>query len=168
LDKIISQKKTKMKNALLIAHRWKRLGWILAIPAFIAGIYYMANENPEALIVTLPEWLVKFLWIESFMSADKPKTISLLDEVICISLLVGLLLLAFSREKIEDEWIQRVRLESFQWAILANSLLLLAFIVFAHGTPFLTVMVYNMFTPLLIFVARYYYVLYLKPLLSKD
>ena len=157
-----------MKNTLLIAHRWKTLGWILSVPAFLGGLYYMAQDNPEALMVTLPKWLTRFMWIESFMSADKPITIALLDEVICIGLLVGLLLLAFSREKIEDEWIQRVRLESFQWAIMVNSLLLLAFIVFAHGTPFLTVMVYNMFTPLLIFVARYYYVLQLKPLFSKD
>lgn len=157
-----------MKNTLLIAHRWKTLGWILAVPAFLGGLYYMAQDNPEALEVVVPEWLARFMWIETFMSADKPITLALLDEVICIALLTGLLLLAFSREKIEDEWIQRVRLESFQWAIMVNALLLLAFIVFAHGTPFLTVMVYNMFTPLLIFVARYYYVLHLKPLFSKD
>ena len=157
-----------MKNNLLIAHRWKIIGWILSVPAFLGGLYYMAQDNPEALEVIVPKWLARFMWIESFMSADKPITISLLDELICLSLLVGLLLLAFSREKIEDEWIQRVRLESFQWAILANSLLLMALIVFTHGTPFLTVMVYNMFTPLLIFVARFYYVLHVKPLISKN
>lgn len=157
-----------MKNKLLIAHRWKILGWILSVPAFIAGIYYMTTDGSEALTVTLPAWLTRFMWIESFMSSTKLQTISLLDEVICISLMIGLLLLAFSREKVEDEWIQRVRLESFQWALLVNSLLLLAFIVFTHGMPFLTVMVYNMFTPLLIFVVRFYYVLYLKPVFSKS
>lgn len=157
-----------MKNTLLIAHRWKTLGWILTIPSFFGGIYYMAIDCPEALVVTLPDWLSRFMWIESFILNDKPVTIALLDELICIALMVGLLLLAFSREKTEDEWIQRVRLESLQWAILTNSLLLIAFILFAHGSPFLTVMVYNMFTPLLIFVARFYFVLYLKPLLSKS
>jgi hypothetical protein len=157
-----------MKNNLLLAPRWKTLGWILAVPAFIGGIFYLSSDNTEYLMVTVPEWLSRFLWIDSFMSDAKPQTISLLDELICLSLLVGLLLLAFSREKIEDEWIQRVRLESFQWAILANSLLLMALIVFTHGTPFLTVMVYNMFTPLLIFVARFYYVLHVKPLISKN
>lgn len=156
-----------MKNNLLIAHHWKTLGWILAVPAFIGGIIYLASDNPEALTVTIPEWLTNFLWIESFMSDSKPQTISLLDELICIALLVGLLLLAFSREKVEDEWIQQVRLESLQWAILVNTLLLIAFTVFTHGMPFLTVMVYNMFTPLLIFVARFYYVLHLKPMFSK-
>jgi hypothetical protein len=119
-------------------------------------------------MVTLPDWLSRLMWIEQFMSNKTPVTLSLLDEVISLTLLVGLLLLTFSREKTEDEWIQRVRLESLQWAVLANSLLLMAFIVVAHGTPFLTVMVYNMFTPLLIFVARFHYVLHLKPMISKS
>lgn len=158
-----------MKNTLLIAHRWKNLGWLLAITAFIGGIYYLAKDAPEGLVVTLPTWLSRLMWIDSFGSGEHgTQTIALLDEVICLSLMIGLLLLAFSREKIEDEWIQRVRLESFQWAILTNSLLLMAFIIFAHGIPFLQVMVYNMFTPLLIFVARFHYVLHLKPMLSRN
>lgn len=157
-----------MKNNLLIAHRWKTPGWFLTLPALVGGIIYLSNDNPEGLTVTLPEWLTRFMWMESFMSDTKPRTVSLLDELICITLLIGLLLLAFSREKIEDEWIQKVRLESLQWAILVNSLLLMAFILFTHGMPFLIVMVYNMFTPLLIFTARFYYVLYLKPFFLKQ
>jgi hypothetical protein len=157
-----------MKSTLLIAHRWKVLGWILSVPAFLYGVYYLATDCPEGLMVTLPDWLSRLMWIEQFMSNKTPVTLSLLDEVISLTLLVGLLLLTFSREKTEDEWIQRVRLESLQWAVLANSLLLMAFIVVAHGTPFLTVMVYNMFTPLLIFVARFHYVLHLKPMISKS
>lgn len=157
-----------MKNKLLIAHRWKLLGWLLAVPAFIGGILFLFFDCPEYLQVTVPEWLTHFIWIESFMSNTPNPTIYLLDELISLSLLVGLLLLAFSREKVEDEWIQQVRLECFQWAFLVNSLLLIAFTVFTHGSPFLSVMVYNMFTPLLIFVARFYYVLYLKPLFSKN
>jgi len=157
-----------MKNKLLIAHRWKILGWLLAVPAFIGGISFVLFNFPEYLQVTVPEWLAHFIWIESFVSDTPNPTIYLLDEVIALSLLIGLLLLAFSKEKVEDEWIQQVRLESFQWAFLVNSMLLIAFTVFTHGSPFLSVMVYNMFTPLLIFVARFYYVLYLKPLFSKN
>ena len=157
-----------MKSTLLIAHRWKALGWAFTIPSFLYGIYYLAQDCPEGLIVTVPEWLRRFMWIDQFMSNQTPVALSLIDELICLVLLTGLLLLTFSREKTEDEWIQRVRLESLQWAVLVNSLLLMAFIIEAHGTPFLSVMVYNMFTPLLIFVARFYYVLHLKPLFSKN
>jgi hypothetical protein len=157
-----------MKDKLLIAHRWKALGWFLAVPAFVGGIIFMVLDCPESLMVKVPEWLTRFLWIEQFMSNEASPRIALLDELVSLSLLIGLLLLGFSREKVEDEWIQKVRLESFQWAFLVNSLLLIAFTVFTHGMPFLSVMVYNMFTPLLIFVGRFYYVLYLKPLFSKN
>ncbi|MBL7826050.1 MAG: hypothetical protein JNJ57_05425 [Saprospiraceae bacterium] len=159
-----------MNQQLLIAHRWKTIGWLLTIPALIAGIYYMAIDGGEYLKITLPPWMEKFMWIDNgfFSRSTGAIEIAILDELICLFLFAGLLLLAFSREKVEDEWIQRVRLESFQWALLVNTLLLMLFVIFAHGFPFLSVMVYNMFTPLLIFVGRYYYILRLKPLFSKD
>ncbi len=160
-----------MKNTLLISHRWKTLGWALTVPAFFAGIYFMKLDNPDDYFeVITPAWLEKFLWIDEGVlgSSIKPHTLSLLDELICISLLLGLLLLSFSKEKIEDEWIQRVRLESLQWAILINTLLLIAFTIFTHGFPFLNVMIFNMFTPLLVFVGRFYYILRIKPSFSKQ
>ncbi len=158
-----------MKKNLLLSHRWKIPGWILTVPAFLAGLYFLfINEDFELLCITVPEWSTHFLWIEQFMQNDKPITLCLLDELISVCLLVGLLLLAFSKEKVEDEWIQRVRLESLQWAILINAVLLMLFTVFVYGSPFLTVMTFNMFTPLLIFVGRFYYILRLKPLFSKS
>jgi len=160
-----------MKNTLLISHRWKTLGWILTVPALFAGIYFMNVDNPDDYFkVIIPNWLDRLLWIDDgfLNSGNKPTTLSLLDEVICISLLLGLLLLAFSKEKIEDEWIQQVRLESLQWAILINTLLLIAFTIFMHGFVFIAVMEFNMFTPLLVFVARFYYILRIKPSFSKQ
>jgi len=160
-----------MKNTLLIAHRWKALGWLLTIPALIAGIWFIATDFPDDFLqVSVTPWMQRFLWIDEgiFNSNTATKTISLLDELICISLLAGLLLLAFSKEKMEDEWIQSVRLESLQWAILINTLLLIAFTIFTHGIPFLNVMMFNMFTPLLVFVGRFYYILRIKPSISKQ
>lgn len=157
-----------MKNDLLLSHRWKTPGWILTVPAMVAGLYFWIKQDFEHLQVTVPAWADQFLWIDNFFnSEDRPK-IALLDELITVSLLIGLLLLAFSREKEEDEWIQRVRLESLQWAILINAVLLLLFTVFVHGSPFFTVMTFNMFTPLLIFVGRFYYILRVKPMFSKS
>ena len=160
-----------MNTTLLIAHRWKTLGWILTLPALIAGIYLFSLDNIDYVQVHIPNWLARFMWIDHFMS-DNGSTdgvdLFLLDEIISLSLLSGLLLLAFSKEKVEDEWIQKVRLESLQWSVLINTLLLMGFTIFAHGIPFLTVMVYNMFTPLLIFVGRFYWILKLKPMFSKN
>ncbi|MBV6440462.1 MAG: hypothetical protein DYG98_13585 [Haliscomenobacteraceae bacterium CHB4] len=162
-----------MKNNLLLSHRWKTPGWILTVPAFLTGLYLLfIEEDFEQLCIQIPAGARHFLWIKEFTigqsTGDQPITLCLLDELVSVCLLVGLLLLAFSREKVEDEWIRQVRLESLQWAILINSLLLILFTVFTYGSPFFTVMTFNMFTPLLIFVGRFYYILRLKPLFSKN
>jgi hypothetical protein len=69
-------------------------------------------------------------------------------------------MVGFSKEKNEDEFIANLRLSSLLWAVLVNyGLLLLAF-VFVYGFPFLNVMVYNMFTVLIIFIARFNYILH--------
>lgn len=158
-----------MNNKLLLSHRWKTPGWILTIPAFLIGIYYvLIVQDTEMLCIQVPEWADAFLWIDRFFQSEGPFKLCLLDELIAVALLAGLLMLAFSREKEEDEYIQRVRLESLQWAILINALLLLLFTLFTYGSPYLTVMTFNMFTPLIIFVGRFYYILRIKPFYSKD
>jgi len=156
-----------MKSNLLISHRWKTPGWVLTIPALLTGLYLLfVVQDTEYLCVKVPAWVDTFLWIDRFFQKDGPFSLCLLDEIVALALLIGLLLLAFSREKLEDEYIQRVRLESLQWAILINAVLLMLFTLFTYGSPFLTVMTFNMFTPLLIFVGRFYYILRLKPLFS--
>jgi hypothetical protein len=159
-----------MKNNLLLPHRWRIVGWMLTLPALAAGIYSMTLDDMNYLKATLPNWATSLMWVGDYIESqpNSPIEIYLLEEAISVGLLVGLWLLGFSKEKIEDEWVQKVRLDSLQWAILANTALLLVFTLLVHGLPFLSVMIYNMFTPLLIFVGRFYYVLHLKPLFSKS
>ena len=69
-------------------------------------------------------------------------------------------MVGFSKEKQEDEFIAEVRLNSLLWAVAVNYILLLLAFIFVYGTPFLQVMIYNMFTILVIFIARFHYILY--------
>ena len=75
-------------------------------------------------------------------------------------IITGLLLIAFSREKHEDEFISRIRLESLQWAVLINYLLLIVSAFLVYGFSFMDVMMYNMLTVLIIFIVRFHLVLY--------
>ena len=74
--------------------------------------------------------------------------------------IIGALLVGFSKEKQEDEYIAEVRLNALLWAVLVNYCLLLAAFVFVYGLSFLTVMIYNMFTVLILFIARFHIALY--------
>lgn len=75
-------------------------------------------------------------------------------------LLGALLLISYSREKDEDEYISRLRLESLQIAVITNYILLLIASLIWHWLDFLAVMMYNMFTILIIFIIRFHYLLY--------
>jgi hypothetical protein len=81
---------------------------------------------------------------------------------ICTTLLVlvGLFLIAFSREKIEDEQIVQLRLDSLRWAIYLNYAILLFSLLFTQGGNSKHFLTLNLWLPLLFFILRFQWVLY--------
>ena len=69
-------------------------------------------------------------------------------------------MVAFSKEKHEDEFVAKTRLESLVWAIYVNYAILTLCFLFFFNMEFLLVMIFNMFTVLIFFIIRFYYVLY--------
>ena len=80
---------------------------------------------------------------------------NLTDELAALGAIIGLLLIAFSKEKVEDEMISQLRLESLQWAVYVNYLVLGVLILLVHGGLFFSVMIYNLFTVLIVFIIRF-------------
>lgn len=148
-----------MTNKLLLPNKLKKVGWFLFIPATILG-----------LLVSLNDFQFKFLQVKAFaMFSDQnfgPTqsfqyiTTNLTNTIVGIVFIIGALFVGFSREKKEDEFIAKLRLSSLLWAIWVNYFLLFLAFLFVYGTPFLTVMVYNMFTVLIIFITRFNFILY--------
>ncbi|UOQ72770.1 hypothetical protein [Hymenobacter cellulosilyticus] len=145
-----------MLTRYLFPHRYKRLGLILAAVALVLGLLEMYD------VVQLPHLLA---WLPSPIgNAELPDVLNgekvrANHDLYAVLLICGGLLSACSREKQEDEYIGRIRLESLLWAMYAYyALLLLAFLL-VSGMPFFTVMMYAMFTPLLLFLARFHLVL---------
>ena len=70
---------------------------------------------------------------------------------ICTALLMtaGLFLVAFAKEKIEDEQIWHIRLDSLRWAIYVNYLVLIISLVFIDDVPHMLEL--NLWVPLLFF-----------------
>ncbi|MCB0375018.1 MAG: hypothetical protein KDD04_03770, partial [Sinomicrobium sp.] len=59
------------------------------------------------------------------------------------------------KEKDEDEFIGRIRLESLVWATYVNYGVLLLSFLFVYGLSFFWVMIVNMYTILIFFVVRF-------------
>jgi hypothetical protein len=77
-----------------------------------------------------------------------------------ILVLAGLFLIAFSKEKIEDEQISQLRLDSLRWAIYFNYLLLLLTLVFTNGINFIDMLRLNIWIPLVFFILRFRWVIF--------
>jgi hypothetical protein len=77
-----------------------------------------------------------------------------------LMVLVGLFLIAFSKEKIEDEQIVQLRLDSLRWAIYLNYAILLFSLVFTNGGDSNHILMLNIWLPLLFFILRFQWVMY--------
>jgi hypothetical protein len=69
--------------------------------------------------------------------------------------LSGLILIAFSKEKVEDEQISKLRLDSLQWAIYLNYFLLIISLIFTNGINFIDILRLNIWLPLVFFIIRF-------------
>lgn len=77
------------------------------------------------------------------------------DELVSVFIIVGGFLVGFTKEKIEDEFIYKLRKDSLVWALIVNYSILLVAILFVYDMTFLHILFFNMFTTLVFFVIRF-------------
>lgn len=128
-----------MKTTLLLPNGFKKIGWAIFVPAFLLGCSIcFFGENFD-------RWLFR----ETVM-----------NNIAIIGTVVGALFIGFSREKIEDEMIQHIRLNALMAAMWINYLLLIVVSLSIYNINYLTVMACGMAIPLVIFLLVYHFNLY--------
>lgn len=133
-----------MKSIPLLPHRFKMMGLILVVPGIFLGVLSIYFDfRPDFLTVeTNPDLL--------FMNTQ-----NLLDEVALTLTLLGLLAIAFSREKIEDEFVSQVRLNSLMWSFGFYYLIILLAVWVLYNDNFWTLMIYHLFMPIVFYVVLF-------------
>ena len=127
---------------------------MILIPFIFLGLYVVNKDlEPEIFDFNVPAILVDEIFGEQFVFGMTENNI--LNEIIGIVLIISLLMVAFSKEKEEDELIAKIRLDSLVWATYTNYAVLLFAMLFVYGISFLWVMIINMFTILLFFIIRF-------------
>jgi hypothetical protein len=148
-----------MKTTSLLPNRFKYFGWILITVSVLLWITTLINQdefsflNVKVFTIAGAELLKS---IEYFTLIH----VNLTATILGLLFIIGGMFVAFAKQKIEDEFIIKLRLVSFQWAILINYSLLLFCFIFIYDIAFLNVMIYNMFTVLILFIIRFHYLLY--------
>jgi hypothetical protein len=148
-----------VKANYLFPNHFKKIGWFLFIPGILLGILFLIVQTD-----------INFLNVKVLSVAKQPffgETVffsiyenNILDEITGLLLIVGALLIAFSKEKNEDEFISKIRLESLIRAIYVNYSILIITIIFIYDLIFFWVLVLNMFTVPVFFIIRFNWVLY--------
>lgn len=135
-----------MKTKWLFPHSFRLLGGLIFIPSLVLGLATLYAEF---------EW--KFLTVSFIQTNFLGQRVNqnLTNEVAGLGIIIGLMMIAFSREKVEDEMIGQLRLEALQWSVYVNYLILAVAMLTVFDEDFFSVMIYNMFTVLLVFIARF-------------
>jgi hypothetical protein len=158
-----------MKTNYLLPNRFKKIGWILFIPGIILGAIFLALDKIEPGFLNINVFAIVegefFDGGSQFFTTPKN---NIMDEIIALLLIVGSIFIALSKEKNEDEFISRIRLESLVWATYVNYFILILTILFVFDLAFLWVMVFNMFTILFFFMIRFNWIIYKSKKSIKD
>ena len=146
----------------LLPNQLKKIGWILLLPAFVAGLIFIVFEYklPMDPKINLFGFFGDAILSSKLEKQFRVSSVDLIPNLIGICFLIGGILVMFSKEKKEDECIIQLRLNSLQWSIFINYSLLLFCFLLVHGLAFLNVMVYNMFTIIVIYILRFQYLLF--------
>ncbi|MCZ6594751.1 MAG: hypothetical protein O6943_07545 [Bacteroidetes bacterium] len=145
-----------MKTNYLLPYKFKALGWVLFILGIVGGLYVLTTNYEQDILSTNVLSIYKG---ESLFGKESGffKIIKndILDEIVALFIIVGGMFVTFSREKVEDEFIYKLRKDSLVWAVIFNYSVLLIAILFVYDFAFFDVLVFNMFTPLIFFILRF-------------
>lgn len=139
-----------MKTTLLFPYYFRFIGWALVL-AFFSTWAYLELSSDSGIDGHLTVHISND-WLSTFYDTT---SLDFTDEIMCIALIAGLLFIGFSRERLEDEMINQLRLKALQASVYLNYALLILAIILIYGLDFYNVLMYNMFTVLLFFIVYF-------------
>lgn len=144
-----------MKLNFLFPNKYKKIGWLILIPSAIIGLSTLIYEYEPSFL----DFNVPAIFVDELFSVNKKTfrmvTNNILNEILGVLIIISTFLVAFSKEKSEDEYISKIRFESLAWAVYFNYAIFILTLLFIYDFAFLWVMVFNMFTVLLFFIVRF-------------
>ncbi len=156
-----------MQSKYLFPHRLKKYGWVVLIPSLLFGLFVVITDYEPSFL----NFRVPTVYIDSLFSEGRWFGLiedNILNELLGAFFIISALLVAFSKTRVEDEYISHIRESSLVWSVYVNYIILLVALVFLHEFSFYWVMLFNMFSLLLIFIIRFHlYVIILSNKSSK-
>ncbi|MEZ2413312.1 hypothetical protein ACA086_00020 [Muriicola sp. E247] len=146
-----------MKN-YLFPNRLKVIsGWIFYLALIIGFYLWITDGFDEVLVVSVPDL---FGTDSMFSSGNGWMKNSILDELFTVLIIISGLIHSFSREKIEDELISKLRLDSLIWSLYVNYSVVILATILIYDIMYFNVLIFNLFTIILFFNLKLRFSLY--------
>lgn len=148
-----------MNSTILFSNKLKKVGWFIFIPSIILGIILISgkfNTREISIPVIYNSGLPFDTTGKGFFQITE---VDLLSNLIGVLIIVGGVMVGFSKEKIEDEYISSLRLKSMFWSLAATYSIVLLLFISIFGIAFFNIMIVIIFMPLLLYIFRFNYLL---------
>lgn len=138
-----------MKKVILLPNKFRIVGVILVLMGLVLSyIRFSIGIKPEVLNQKVFAIYTSIISTDYFIITRN----NIFEEICGITILVGLFILAFSKEKNESEKVQEIRLYSLLYAIYGSLIFALLAFLFIYGLGFIYFSIFNIYLVLLLFV----------------
>ena len=127
-----------MTKELLLPHSFKKIGWVILIPTLLLGVLMLIDGFNG-----YPTYLMPAQGTACYETLCSATTGRALNNIALVGICIGGIFVACSR----------IRLNALLTALYVNYALLIATALCTYDLSFLYVMIYNLLTMLLIFLA---------------
>jgi hypothetical protein len=144
-----------MKSLILIPHRFKIFGWILLLLTTLLHLSKNSFELPRVKVLVLNIYIhySEILSLFSFEENDIKTTL------VIAGYSLGSLIIICSKEKIEDEFISILRLNSLLWAFVLNNVAFIFLTLTVYGTEYLSIIAWNPYTTSFLYITIFHFML---------
>lgn len=137
-----------MNSRIFLPHKLRFVGIFFFVSGLVAGyLRFWLGIKPASLTVPVFSVYSTFLETKTFHII----TNNISEEIVAILLLVGLLLLNFSKESSETDFTNALRFKALLYSVFANSIFLIFSTLFIYGFAFVNIMMINMFSQLMFY-----------------
>ncbi len=140
----------------LLPSYFRKIGWIAVFP-FLAGVWFLQAYSGlwgimEFFLKETPaNWHLTSYLNRLFRMGEGMWW----DELAILGVTLSLIFIAFSKEKTEDEYVWKMRMESLVWVFLIDAVLIVAATFLLFRTDYVVFMSLNFYLILVLFIAKF-------------
>ena len=144
----------KFKNhnmSYLFSNKFKKTSGVVFCLSIPIGLFLLLTERIQDIFVVNVFSIFSYEWIGSERTGFGWIENGLGDEFFTLLIIVSGLINSFSKEKIEDELISRIRLESLSLSLFISFGLIIVSTFLVYNITYMYVLVFNLFLILFLF-----------------